>query len=278
MTTPQRVGWQPLVSNPRTAASAKGRDGRVSSAVMTPRRAVAYKTLANQLRTDIAERRYNNGDRLPTEAELTEAHSVSRHTVRRAYLELVAAGLVDRVPGRGTFVAKPLQYVRPFGSVDELLALSLDTEMEIVQPLGSVADPSIATKLALQFDDVIRVGFRRFHEDLPFCFTYVYLPPRIAEYLGQASFLTKPGARNRSTIIGLLDRSLPRRIAGSKQTVTAVLAPEPIAQWIDCDPAQPILRIERLHFDEDDRPVELCINFFHPDRYSYCLQLRRSHE
>jgi DNA-binding GntR family transcriptional regulator len=230
------------------------------------------------LRSGIAEQRYKNGGRMPTEAELTTAHGVSRHTVRRAYLELTAAGLVDRVPGRGTFVSRPIQYVRPFGSVDELLALSLDTEMEIMQPLGLVTEPPIATKLALQFDDVYRVGFRRFHEDLPFCFTYVYLPPRVAEVLGSATFLTRAGARSRSTIIGLLDRALPTHIAGSKQTVTAVAAPQTIAEWIDCDPSQPILRIERLHFDDDDRPVELCINYFHPERYSYRLQLRRSHE
>jgi DNA-binding GntR family transcriptional regulator len=150
--------------------------------------------------------------------------------------------------------------------------------MEILQPLELVTEPAIATKLALQFDDVYRVGFRRFHEDLAFCFTYVYLPPRVAEVLGSATFLTRAGSRSRSTIIALLDRALPTHIAGSKQTVTAVAAPQNIAEWIDCHPSQPILRIERLHFDDDDRPVELCINYFHPERYSYRLQLRRSHE
>ncbi len=240
-----------------------------------PQRKILYQELAEQLREDIAEQRYKEGGRMPTEAELTEVYGVSRHTVRRAYLELDLAGLVQRVPGRGTFAARPLAYVRPFGSVDELLALSKDTEMEIVEPLRFVSDPAVAAKLGLQFDEVVRVGFRRSHQDLPFCFTYVFLPPRVAAVLDGARFLTQSGARSRTTIIGLLDRALPHRIAGSKQVVTAVAAPSSIAESIDCDPSQPILRIERLHFDESDRPVELCVNYFHPERYSYRLQLRR---
>lgn len=240
-----------------------------------PRRKAAYQELAEHLRDDIAGQRYRDGGRMPTEAELTVAYGVSRHTVRRAYLELDLAGLVDRVPGRGTFAARPMQYVRPFGSVDELLALSVDTEMEIIEPLGPLADPLAAAQLALQFDEVVRVGFRRFHQGLPFCFTYVYLPPRVAEVLKGARFLTQPGAHSRTTIIGLLDRALPHRIAGSKQTVTAVTAPANVAAAIDCDLSRPILHIERLHFDDTDRPVELCVNYFHPDRYSYRLQLRR---
>jgi GntR family transcriptional regulator len=240
-----------------------------------PRRKAAYQELAERLREDIAGQRYKDGARMPTEVELTAAYGVSRHTVRRAYLELHLAGLVDRVPGRGTFAARPIQYVRPFGSVDELLALSVDTEMEILEPLGIVSDPVMAAKLALQFDEVARVGFRRFHEELPFCFTFVYLPPRVAEALTQARFLTQAGARSRSTIIGLLDRALPHRIAGSRQTVTAVAAPADVAVAIDCQPSQPVLRIERLHFDDADRPVELCVNYFHPERYSYRSQLRR---
>jgi GntR family transcriptional regulator len=242
----------------------------------TPRRKVLYQELADQLREDIAEKRYESGGRMPTEAKLTATYGVSRHTVRRAYLELDMAGLVERVPGRGTFASRPIAYVRPFGSVDELLALSMDTEMEIVEPLRFLSDPTFAASLGLQFDEVVRVGFRRFHQELPFCFTYVYLPPRVAEVLNGARFLSQPGARSRTTIIGLLDRALPHRIAGSRQVVTAVAAPASIAASIDCDPSQPILRIERLHFDDSDRPVELCVNYFHPERYSYRLQLRRA--
>jgi DNA-binding GntR family transcriptional regulator len=36
----------------------------------------------------------------------------------------------------------------------------------------------------------------------------------------------------------------------------------------------PVLRIERLYSDRDLVPLELAVNHFHPDRYSYRLQMR----
>lgn len=46
------------------------------------------------------------GDRLPTEAELTQLAHVSMITVRRAIGELVARGVLTRQQGRGTYLAR----------------------------------------------------------------------------------------------------------------------------------------------------------------------------
>ena len=47
------------------------------------------------------------GHRLPSDAELVAEFSVSRMTARNAMSHLAEEGLVDRQPGRGTFVAVP---------------------------------------------------------------------------------------------------------------------------------------------------------------------------
>ena len=56
------------------------------------------------LRDQIADGEYTVGDQLPTEKEIGEAFGVSRVTVRRALRELAAEGLLERQPGRGTFL------------------------------------------------------------------------------------------------------------------------------------------------------------------------------
>jgi DNA-binding GntR family transcriptional regulator len=52
----------------------------------------------------IADRGLGPGDRLPSEAEIASMAGVSMVTVRRAMGELAAAGTLQRVQGRGTFV------------------------------------------------------------------------------------------------------------------------------------------------------------------------------
>jgi DNA-binding transcriptional regulator YhcF (GntR family) len=70
-----------------------------------------WAAIARSLREDIAEGRYAPGDKLPTEAVLSERHGVNRHTVRHALAALVDEGLVRTRRGAGAFVAgRPADY------------------------------------------------------------------------------------------------------------------------------------------------------------------------
>lgn len=50
---------------------------------------------------------WNVGDEIPSEQALSEEYSVSRGTLRRAIDDLVRSGLLTRVQGKSTYVAKP---------------------------------------------------------------------------------------------------------------------------------------------------------------------------
>jgi len=69
------------------------------------RKTPVWKAIADALRSDLAERRYLPGDKLPTEAALAERFGVNRHTVRHGVSALVEEGLIRTRRGAGAFVA-----------------------------------------------------------------------------------------------------------------------------------------------------------------------------
>lgn len=237
----------------------------------------AYHRLATDLRTAILKGRYRVGDQLPTEAELVEQYGVSRQTVRRAFHDLVAEGMVHRSAGRGTFVApRDGEYLRQFGSIDDLMALSLDTDLEVITPLRRRVDIDAAGRLGLTTDVVHSIVFLRRHEATPLCLTTVHLPPDIARRLDDARELHVAGAITEATVIGLLDARLASPIAEADQSITACPAPPDVARHLACDSATPVLRIERLYRSTAGTAVELAVSYFLPEHYSYRVRLRRN--
>ncbi len=241
------------------------------------RRESGYAVLAREVRNQILQGRYADGRRLPTEAELAELHGVSRQTVRRAFQELVAEGMVYRVPGRGTFAtSRNGAYIRQFGSVEDLMGLSVDTRMSITVPLHRRVDVDAAGRLRLSGDAVYALTFLRLHDATPFCLTTVFLPPEIGVKLTSVPELGTEGATSDVTVIGLLDTRLEAPIAQADQSITVALADPSIARRLGCPTGHPLLRADRLYFDTDERPVELAISHFLPEHYSYRTNLRRS--
>ncbi len=198
--------------------------------------------------------------------------------MRRAFQELVSEGVIYRVRGRGTFaVPGEGKYLRSFGSIDDLMALSLDTELRVVEPLHVLASVAVADTLRVPEDSVMAMSFVRLHDGVPFCYTRVHVPLEIGRRLRELpelGALTEPGGRARFTVISLVDRVSDRQIQNAVQNATAVAADPDTGRRLGCPAGVPVLRIERLYCDRDLVPLELAINHFHPDRYSYRLQMR----
>src|SRR5258706_16224704 len=68
-----------------------------------------YQQVLQQLQKGITSGIYKGGQKLPSEAALTEQFHTSRITVGRALRELQQKGLVDRRAGSGTYVSEEKQ-------------------------------------------------------------------------------------------------------------------------------------------------------------------------
>ncbi|KKW65081.1 GntR family transcriptional regulator [Mycolicibacterium elephantis] len=239
----------------------------------------AYQTLREKLRDEIAAGRYRDGARLPTESELVAAHGLSRQTVRRAFQDLVAEGMVYRVPGKGTYASDPgRRYLRQLGSIEDLMSLSDDTTMEVLSGLRRRVDVDAASRLRLDDDVLFSVVFRRLHgadPGVPFVSTTVHLVPWAAAALADEPELAD-GAVGTQTVIGLLEPHLAEPITEAAQWITVASADDAVAAAVDCAPGHPMLRVDRLYSDAGGRPVELSVSHFLPEQYTYRVTLRRS--
>src|SRR5260221_2154038 len=77
-----------------------------------------HAQLHNQLRQLILSGRWGYATRIPSESQLAEHLQLSRSTVRLALQQAEIAGLIERIAGRGTFVA----YVPTKGRKSHLIA------------------------------------------------------------------------------------------------------------------------------------------------------------
>lgn len=241
--------------------------------------APAYQLLRDRLRDELAAGRYRDGARLPTESELVARHGLSRQTVRRAFQDLVAEGAVYRIPGRGTYASDPAgRYLRQLGSIEDLMNLSQDTTMEVLDGLARRVDVTSASRLRSDRDVVHTVTFRRLHgadPAVPFVATTVFLPEPVAALLADEPALDT-GAVGTHTVIGLLEPHLRDPIAEAAQSITVGPADPAVAAAVHCAPGHPMLRVDRLYSDSAGRPVELAVSHFLPELYTYRVTLRRS--
>jgi len=242
---------------------------------MAVRRDSAYRRLAESLRGAVFSGKYGEDRPLPTEEQLAAEFGVSRSTVRRAMQDLVAEGAIYRVPGRGTFpLVQQDRYLRQVGSVEDLMALSEDTEAEIISPLEARVDIEAAGRLALDEDRVMSLTLRRLYGVTPFAVTTIVVPVSVGRVLESDPRFTDLGRRSRVTAIGRIEELIPGTIADAEQSISAVAASDSVAEALTCEPGTPILRIDRLYSDVDGRPVELAMSYFDPAHYTYRVRLR----
>jgi DNA-binding FadR family transcriptional regulator len=132
-----RVSSKPVLPRPSTLSETPeiigGQDDNCAGTAMTPgpfmletsdveirsRRGHMVTDLTARLRQQITQGDFGPGDRLPSEASLSETHGVSRTVVREAIASLRADGMVESRQGSGVYVL-PAQPVAdaPFQNVD----------------------------------------------------------------------------------------------------------------------------------------------------------------
>jgi GntR family transcriptional regulator len=233
-----------------------------------------YYQLKQIILAEIEHKGLVPGDRLLGDHLLCETYGVSRTVARQALADLEAAGAVERIKGRGTFVAEPTSSGHPVRSLtglfDDVAArgshLHSDVRrMEVVPAEGDVAD-SFQLKVGSALIVIERL---RFVDDEPWALTVSYVPYDVAPGL-LSDDLTE------QSLYGLLEAKYGVALERGRRSVDATVAGRALARSLNVKPGAAVLVLRSLSFDRGDRPVELFVAYHRGDRSRFEFEVQRS--
>lgn len=222
-----------------------------------------YAQLEEIFRTKISTGEWAQGERIPSENELSQLLGVSRVTVRGALTKLADQGLLVRVAGKGTFVAKSeIHTTSPayHGVRERLEAMGLQTTTEMVGIVRTTPSESVQHKLRLSAaDQVYAVERVRRVRGEPISLHHSFVPVRLAPTLDDYD----PASEQ---LCGLLDRHFGLSMKYVDEKLESVSATGDVADRLAIDPGDPVILLEDVIFGTSRTPFEYSRIHFRGDK------------
>lgn len=205
------------------------------------------------------------GSPAPSERELVHRFGVARMTVRQAMDALVVEGLLERIPGRGTFVARPRRMASSLQSYTEDMGRrGLLAESQTLLARREQAGPGVARALGVTEGDAV-IHWRRLRraDASPMCIEDAYLNEVLIPGFLQSGMPT-------SLYEALGARGL--RPTWAEDSITADAANEEEAGLLEVEPGTAVLRHSRRALC-GDKVVEVSRSVYRSDRFTLWVQL-----
>jgi len=222
------------------------------------------------LRELISSEEYKNGKFLPNEVSFAKQLGISRNTVRQATNKLVYEELLIRKKGVGTKVADQ--------SVDSRLNNWLSFTQEMQSKGIQIKNYEINTEWVEASDEIARFfGIKpgkkilkmvrlRGRVEYPFVYFVSYFHPNTG-LKGNEDF-TRP-------LYEILEKEHSVVAKLSKEEISARTADNFLAEKLNINPGDAILKRKRFVFDPGSRPIEYNIGYYRADSFVYKIESER---
>jgi len=231
-----------------------------------------YTQIRETLRNRILAGTYKSHECMPSENELVAAFGVSRVTVRQALNDLKSEGLIFKIHGKGTFVAKPkavqnLMRLEGFGE-----AMSRRGHETFSRVLGHQlmrAGKAVGKRLQLrERDEVMEIRRVRYLDREPVSLDVTYVPAAIGERLVREDL-------PRRDIFVILENDYGIALGNADLQIESMAADAELGPLLHIPEGTPILKIERLTYTADGRPLDFEYLHYRGDAFQYRMQLER---
>ena len=227
-----------------------------------------YIQLRDILKQVINSGKFQPGERIPSENELSTAFEISRMTVRQAIQELRREGIVTIRRGEGTFVnniphTQMLLKLEGFSSEMAKLGYRNHSRVLDIQKIAAFDSFEMAYSGLSKppGEPLVRIRRVRYVEDTPFAVESSYL-----SYRTGAGFL-KPGISDDMSIYNYIENDLHIRLSRADHVIQPGLADQEHAELLQIKPASPILKIRGTTFSMNNKPIEYLEGIYRGDQY-----------
>ncbi|KRM95943.1 GntR family transcriptional regulator [Liquorilactobacillus aquaticus DSM 21051] len=226
-----------------------------------------YIQIHNDIKRSIESGKWQIGDRIPSERELAVNFGVSRMTLRQAVQTLVEEGILERHVGSGTYVARQKVQEKMSGVTSFTELTKAQGKIPSSKTISyHIATPSLSEMEKLQLNEkepVLRMERIRYADETPICFEVATVPQALVKKY------------NKEQVTSSLYRVLEENgyaIGHAEQTVSAMLASEKIADYLEVRRGDAILRLRQITNLSNGQPFEYVRTQYVGERFEFYLE------
>jgi len=230
-----------------------------------------YMQLKNVLVADIDSGQYKPHERLMSERELGEKFKVSRMTVRQALTEMIREGILYTQVGKGTYVndSKIKQELQTLtGFTQDMRARGNVASGKVLEARIIPATLTLAAIFSVPMNtEIVLLSRLRLSDAMPLAIEDAYIRHQVCPGILEYDF-------SKESLYNILVTRYNSILVRAEQTIEASLATPKEVELLQITSPSPVLRLERLSYNEQNMLVEYVISAYRGDRYKFHTTLQ----
>ncbi len=226
-----------------------------------------YLKIKEHIENLIDQEIYEAGDKLPSETAFAKELNVSRASLREALRVLEKEGKIIKSQGVGTFVSKPIPRFKR--GIEELFSVTDTIKKEGFTP-GTIGlevekekiDKHLALKMNIkENEEILKIQRIRTADDKAVVFCIDYLNTNIFPIDTDDDFS--------HSLFDLLENKYDLKIKYAVTKIIPVTAKEKLMEKLNVKKHSPILLLEQMHYDDQERLFLYSKNYFSSDQFQF---------
>jgi GntR family transcriptional regulator len=231
-----------------------------------------YLQIKEMIIKKIENKEFKEGDKLPSEREISSLYSVSRMTARKALLEVINGGYAYTEPGRGTFVEERsvnndltklegFSYMVKRSSGKETISREIDKK--IIE-----ADSILAEKLRVPIGTQInKIARCRIVDKDPIAYEFSFTKAGEFPGLLQIDF-------SKNSLFEAMTVQYNRKIVTAKQTLEIFYSDKEVSRILQIPKKTALFLFKDVSEDKNGNTVEFCIRYVRADKCHFYNEIK----